>query len=226
MRRAIGAVLFVLGACAPAGGPSPSGGVVGPMEFSAAGASGGSGRGIVMDREIERTRRVGARVFEAAFELCGSRPGETARPSAEPPCSYSLEIGSDTRPGASIRGRRIRLSRGLVRFAARDPELAFAIAHEVAHDLLRHGSAPFGKSRKSLELEADLMGLCLLARAGYPLGPAAALLKRMESGLPRPEYPDPRYPTHKARAAAIVAAVRGTERSPDCEAAREFGHDG
>lgn len=221
MQRTVGAILFVLGACAPTIDPGSSIETLetGPFEGSALNSQGNPRNDLTGDKDLEWVRRVASGIFETAFEFCARRSheGNVADADLQSGCGYSLEIDPDARPNAFIRGNRIRLTQGMVRIAHRDAELAFVLAHEVAHGLLRHGSAPFWKSRKSIELEADNMAVEILARAGYPVESAADLLRRMARALPRRERPDPSYPSYKARADAVrsmVGEIRGHSRIP------------
>lgn len=233
MRRTVGAILFVLGACAPTIDPDSSIEALrkGPLEYPVPSSRENQHNDLTIARDLERVRRISARIFETAFELCATSSDKAGKPlivtgirshegnftdaELQSYCRYSLEIEPDARPNATISGSRIRLTRGMVRFARQDAELAFALAHEVAHGLLGHGSAPFWRDRKSIELEADRMGLQLLARAGYQVESAADLLRRMADVLPHSERPDSSYPTYKARAAAVRSMVREMRHRPD-----------
>lgn len=105
-----------------------------------------------------------------------------------PACAYVTEIEtSDALMGRSD-GRRVFISSRLAALARNDDELAFFLAHELAHAVLEHRTSPGlvgvrgsandrislrrGRS-SSAEADADTLGLYLLARAGYD--PQAAI---------------------------------------------------
>lgn len=69
----------------------------------------------------------------------------------------------------------VLVTMGLMRFAESDDELAFAIAHEMAHHLLpmRMITSP------EREVEADELGLRIAFRAGYAIDEAPAFWERL-----------------------------------------------
>jgi len=88
-------------------------------------------------------------------------------------------------------GTNVAVTAGLADLLPEDDQLAFVIAHEMAHNLLGHVAALRGHSRflaafgiasgpfSRSELEADAMGLKLAARAGYDWHAAAPALQRI-----------------------------------------------
>lgn len=88
-----------------------------------------------------------------------------------PACASRFELLTS---GDSARadGQRVLVTRGLVDAIADDQVLAAAIAHELAHNLLRHPQKRteegkgWGKIRHN-EREADRLSVWLLANAGY-----------------------------------------------------------
>lgn len=93
-----------------------------------------------------------------------------------PACPSRFEIiGGD---GAAAEGRRVVIGRKFVGLSYPEDEFAAAIAHEFAHNLLRHRvwldrHGRKWKNVRMTEREADRMMPWLLANAGYD--PAAAL---------------------------------------------------
>lgn len=89
---------------------------------------------------------------------------------------------------AAADGRYVQVSSGVLAFVASDAELAAVVAHELAHNILRHRArldaagvgrglfAGVGRNARLIratELEADRLSIQLLHRAGYD--PAAAI---------------------------------------------------
>lgn len=87
-------------------------------------------------------------------------------------------------------GTYVAVTSKMIDFAQTDEELAFVIAHEMAHNILRHGEKLKGRSMllaslgvgskkiKGAEIEADILGTKILASAGYSTNGALALLNR------------------------------------------------
>ena len=148
---------------------------------------------------------------EGPVELVVDRGGRIVRLQLEPEpaCAAELVVAPIHDVNAFADGERVIVTRGLMRFAADDNELAQVIAHEVAHNALDHmGETKIGAgvglvldiffmgatgvdsggvfqgvgagmASVGNEAEADYVGLYLMARAGYPVLDAAGLWRRM-----------------------------------------------
>ncbi len=186
---------------------------------------------MIRDSDHVRVRAIGARVLAASAAFCGAAGGlvdrskvsiaESQGPkdgkeivvlSRVPACDFPLIISDDDDANAFTNGRRVRVTRGLVRFARKDAELAFAIAHEVSHNLLHSKGSALAGSRKKMEYEADYLGLYLVARAGYPIDAAAGLLRRLSSAYPGRDRLHPNYPTFSARSGELPEIAREIDR--------------
>jgi beta-barrel assembly-enhancing protease len=104
----------------------------------------------------------GREIFTLNPELiCASRFWVDARPA--------IDAGAD--------GDGVRVTAGLMEFASDDQEMAAAVAHELAHNLLDHRQQIKGnqstKAVLATEIEADRLSVWLMANAGYE--PKAAL---------------------------------------------------
>lgn len=93
-----------------------------------------------------------------------------------PACPTRFELVDGSRAVAD--GQRVVIGRGFAGFAYPEDELAAAIAHELAHNLLAHRAwlGPRGRKQRDIRLterEADRLMPWLLANAGYD--PAASL---------------------------------------------------
>lgn len=98
-------------------------------------------------------------------------------------CPSPVELIADGGINGWADGERILIGDGLVQACASDDELAFVIAHEMAHNLLRHrerlaARAPLGllqtaketsTGMRGAEEEADSMAVALAMTAGYDL---------------------------------------------------------
>lgn len=100
-------------------------------------------------------------------------------------CIASLFMINRNSVDASTFGSRIQLHSGLEALLQDDAELAFVLAHELAHVILEH-TGP-GKEaqikdravRQRIEIDADHFALLLMARAGFATTAAAASIPRM-----------------------------------------------
>jgi len=98
---------------------------------------------------------------------------------AIPRCAWSVQIVSSQAIAASADGRTIAISSRLANHATRDDDLAFVIAHEMAHNLQRQ-QPDFNERRQvDREREADRVGLILSARAGYDTSGAGDFVRRL-----------------------------------------------
>ena len=119
---------------------------------------------------------------------------------ALPICKFSLRlVESDLINGVS-NGRAIAVTTGAMQIFSRDDEVAWVLAHEVAHNILSHAQnaqlrvmlnaflratvgavsheIPSPESR-SLEVQADYVGAYLMARAGYDLDAVRRVWERL-----------------------------------------------
>ncbi|WP_164115999.1 M48 family metallopeptidase [Sphingorhabdus sp. Alg239-R122] len=101
-------------------------------------------------------------------------------------CQSRFQLIPSKKFEASADGRLVSISTRMVDYTADDDELAAVIAHELAHNILRHLQrleaaghsdglfGAFGRSArltKQTEIEADRLSVWLMANAGYdPLG--------------------------------------------------------
>lgn len=118
------------------------------------------------------------------------RGGEQRQVTVEPrptcPSRFQIEVSADR--GASADGKMVSVTSTLAEYFLDDDEFAAVIAHELAHNLLKHRDqldaqgvnrgffGQFGKSAsriKVAEIEADRLSVWLMTNAGYD--PAAAI---------------------------------------------------
>ncbi|MGB3740005.1 MAG: M48 family metalloprotease [Pontixanthobacter sp.] len=97
--------------------------------------------------------------------------------SPVPICASRLELGANVQDAAAD-GARIVLDRDFIGFTYPEDQFAAILAHELAHNVLRHRAFLDANGRKrrdvrTTEREADRLMPWLLANAGYD--PAAAL---------------------------------------------------
>ncbi len=146
-------------------------------------------------------------------------------------CISDFRVEAGQREGAVADGRMVLVHQGLIAFAPDDDELAAAIAHELAHNILRHRERldaagvdrglgkQFGRSArlfKQTEIEADRLSVWLLAGAGYDPDAAARFWTRFGQRKGHPLFPPGTHPGWRERVAtleaeaAVIAAARAS----------------
>ncbi len=166
-----------------------------------------------------RPEKKGSRVLFEAMAQTGSDPiwlltkrGETKRMVRLDPveiCDVPVVLAGAPGVLAWSSGGTVKVSKGMLRFAKNETELALVIAHELSHVILRHAGSNFGVGAAKLESDADYMGLYLMARAGYHPQTGLALFRRMAV---YPEIDNSLYyPTLDRRCAALNRTIEEIE---------------
>lgn len=162
-------------------------------------------------------------------KLSVQRDNEVITATVEPErlCGYQVLVAEVPQVNARTDGRRsIQITRGMLDFAHTDAELALVVGHEIAHNAMGHlsartqlmrslaaagpGTAGAGANgmtpafSQALEMEADHMGLYIVARAGMRFEDAPRFIERLAatSGA------NVQARTHPASAARVAALKR------------------
>lgn len=111
-------------------------------------------------------------------------------------CAYTTQVEVTGNFRSRTDGRHIFISDGMANLARTPDELAFVLAHELAHAVLEHRTQPDVVGRRgglnwaislrrglslSSEADADHLGLFLVARAGFDPAQAVEFLTRYEA---------------------------------------------
>jgi hypothetical protein len=123
-------------------------------------------------------------------------------------CAFGVELGNADYVNSYADGHRAMITRGMLNFAKSDEEMAYAIAKEIAHNVLAQSPRPrMGATIDSLQLfkadalrrpaapgikpyspvldaTADKLSLYLLVRAGYGIDNALPFWKRLAAKYP------------------------------------------
>lgn len=127
-------------------------------------------------------------------------------------CAFSVELGNSDNVNAYSDGRRIVVTRGMMRFAQSDSDLAYVLAKEMAHNVLGHqakqhisgtmsdiidnlvllhpdmstmtGMAGVRPYTQELDSAADSLSLYMAARAGYSIDGAPRFWQRLGQQYP------------------------------------------
>lgn len=147
------------------------------------------------------------------FTLLRGGEETTIIAAGEKTCGYLVGLSARNAVNAFADGKRVIVNRGMVRFAAKDTELATVIGHELAHNAMGHIDAKRGNAligtvldilaiavgintqgvfgrmtgqafSQDFEAEADYVGLYITARAGHNIEDAPNLWRRMAVTFP------------------------------------------
>ena len=170
-----------------------------------------NGRDFMSDVESDSVSRGGSARYErvdratAALEalpegvashLTLLRSGETITVSLTPQtvCRSRVELVPEAAVSGNANGHVAQISGALAVWVQSEDELALAIAHEVAHNVLGHqarinreglrgglvlGLGGKARMRRDLEREADRLGTWMAARAGFNYRLAPAFMERV-----------------------------------------------
>lgn len=137
-------------------------------------------------------------------------------------CAYRVQLLPDPAKDAGSDGRQISITTGMATYAQSDDELAVVIAHEMAHNALRHPARlreagvggglarHFGRNAakvRDTEREADYLGLYMMARAGYDMEAALRFWQRYGRATDLGIFSDPTHPRWRQREAALRLAA-------------------
>jgi hypothetical protein len=144
--------------------------------------------------------------------------------AAERGCGGQLTLENSPTVNAWADGKHIMMTTGMTHFARSNDELAFVIAHEMAHNILGHAhgsnasAARFGilgSRSRNLELDADSYAVRLMSSAGYQ--PAAGI-RFLEHSRRRFWWAfslgHPGFGRRIKSVAAAIAGLRGTLGHP------------
>lgn len=159
---------------------------------------------------------------------------------AIPACQFTVQLIESNEINGITDGRRVGVTTGVMRFIRSDSELAWVLAHEIAHNVLSHvqnarlramlngflaarvgaaATAPAPAPRRSLEAQADYVGSYIMARAGYDLRAIRQVWQRMETGWSQQVSPRREmvvtHPTTTERLAAFEETLKEIEEKRD-----------
>lgn len=141
-------------------------------------------------------------------------------------CASAIQLMPSKKLHGGADGQMISITTALVDFAQNDDELAIIIAHEMAHNALRHRASLdeqkvsrgllsiFGANARKIrdtECAADHIGLFLAARAGYAIEVAPNFWRRFGRTYDFGPFSDPTHPSGKERARAADATIAQIE---------------
>lgn len=150
------------------------------------------GRGAV--DEAERVLAAEMAKGPAVLRVAGTHGERDVRFDAAPGCSSRVELVLASDVNAWADGARVMITTATLARCGTDDELALVLAHEMAHNILRHrqrlGAAAASRdllpvnaagsaAMRETEEEADRFAVGMMAAAGYDLRQAPPFLARM-----------------------------------------------
>ena len=156
----------------------------------------------------DRLAAIAARLDLALADVCDCRGQPVAGRAALELCGYPIKIETREELQASTNGRRIRITTGMLRFFAHEDELAFVLAHELSHILLGHAGAFNGLSPRTVEAEADRLGIQIVSKADFDTAIAAEFPERLARSYPGTNSRSGAYGSPTERRTMISAALR------------------
>jgi Zn-dependent protease with chaperone function len=136
--------------------------------------------------------------------------------TGDPGCVSTVQLVPEGKFDATADGHYVQITGPLYEFAGNDNELAFLIAHELAHNLLPEARrAPGGRGRlqRAAELAADRYAILMMAEARYDVAIVVPFLDRLGRKFPSPWF-DTTHPSWNVRVAAAEQAVTAAQQDP------------
>lgn len=153
-----------------------------------------------------RLIRTAAGLMRANAGLCPNTRVITTPAESFEICTNKVAIEDSAIANAVTNGDTILVTTAMIG-ALSDDELAFLIAHELAHSV--NGDYVETAGRPALELDADRTGVFLMARAGYDINAAITALKVLDiPGSPQTDT----HPAGTQRMTRLHMAILEVER--------------
>lgn len=179
-----------------------------------------------------------------AFKLLRGDERLSVKVTPEPVCNYPLKVKMSNVINAYADGSNVVITSGLIRFAASDTEIAMVLAHEIAHNGMKHiesktsnasvasvldivVAAAYGVNThglfanmgsqafsKEFEQEADYVGLYIMARSHMPTDGVGEFWRRMAAEAPDTNN-DSIFRTHPISAQRTLAIQQTTREIND-----------
>ena len=171
----------------------------------------------------ERAAAITSLIEDAAaagpVEVRFAAPGEAEPRSATiipaPACASRFEVVTARKAYASSDGNRVMIGTKPLAAGIADDELAALVAHELAHNLLRHNArlreAGGPARQRPSEADADRLAVWLLANAGYDPAALVRLLTRIGPDFQVWFIGTPSHGKWQTRVAAVEREIAAME---------------
>lgn len=125
-----------------------------------------------------------AKAAQARFSMVVRRNGDdlAIEMAADLVCDINVNLITNKKTNAHAGGNTISFESGIDRLLPEEAELAFVVAHEMAHVILEHDPDKLGSiSRAKMETDADQLGMELFLEAGYNPDQAASAIRKLDA---------------------------------------------
>lgn len=165
---------------------------------------------------------------EMAVSVASVTTTTTVPVKAYPACASIFQVKASASLGAAADGRYVQINAPLVDFAGEDDELAAVLAHELAHNILRHRprldaakvkrnlALQLGRTARLIratETEADRLSVWLLASAGYDPRAAIRLWTRWQKEHGKPLIASATHGRESTRIAILEDEIAAMEHA-------------
>jgi Zn-dependent protease with chaperone function len=187
---------------------------------------------VAAEEVLESALRAGPARIEV---LRGGVHARTVTLGSDPGCPARGRLARSGRNNAFADGRYVIMTTGFLDFFRSDEELAVALAHELAHNVLRHPQqlmaqgVPYNMMRhigrnarlvRATEVEADLLSVRLLAAAGYDLDAIMPFWRRLHGRADSALNLISAHPGLRSRQRYISAAIAEVRAAAPAATAR------
>ncbi len=137
----------------------------------------------------------------------------------DPVCVSHFWVDTRDRIDAGADGGGVRLTSGMMEYVP-DDELAYVVAHELAHNVLDHRTFLNGlkrgktKATYQTEVEADRLSVWLMANAGYDVQAALRFAERYGRKYGGGIFAIGTHPRWQKRVASMRAEIQAIEATP------------
>jgi predicted Zn-dependent protease len=159
----------------------------------------------------------------------------TIHVAAAPGCASRFQTNVSGTVDSQADGTYVEINTGLMDFAGEEDQIAAIVAHELAHNILRHRArldavgihrgllGQFGRNARRIrqtEEEADVLSVYLLDRAGYSPQAIVTFWERYDRSHILGFLAAPTHPSPKARIAMVerevarIAQMKASGRVP------------
>lgn len=203
-------------------------------------------RSKAMDRRLQH---IATKIMPHATHMCSEIFGQEVKKA----CHFRLELSTKKGANAYADGEKVVVTTAMMELAKEDTQLAFVLAHELAHNVMEHPQRSQGNviigaivggladavvasqgmrsegefSRAgaymgtlayspAFELEADYIGLYILARAGYDITKAPSFWRSLAQYNPNSLYTETTHPTSPERYVTmqkVIAEIKDKQKS-------------
>jgi predicted Zn-dependent protease len=154
-----------------------------------------------------KVNRISERLLAASYPECNTTD-EAAAKSRPRFCGIEFRVTGSYRVNAGANRHGVKITEGMLRFVRNEEELAFVLAHEMAHITLGHFGSLAYTGRTQLEYEADAEAVRMLAAADYDIRQAPDVLRRMSRKYRGADRMAATHPSFEKRMHRVMGQIK------------------